>query len=152
MTVLKTELRKARQWKSAFDEVSQSEDQMQNKTQEINELITESKTLCVDVTEFIDSVLQATRMYCLCRQVYFGHMIGCDTCDEWYHFQCVGLTQAQAEKADKYVCIRCMLKSSIQSTAAYCAKITNKWMDCTEHFRAAEMNIQKVNRESSLPS
>ncbi|KAL5489690.1 hypothetical protein EMCRGX_G018808 [Ephydatia muelleri] len=33
--------------------------------------------------------------YCLCRQVSFGEMIGCDNEDcpiEWFHFQCVGLT------------------------------------------------------------
>ncbi|CAI8048014.1 Inhibitor of growth protein 4 [Geodia barretti] len=33
--------------------------------------------------------------YCLCHQVSFGEMIGCDNPEcpiEWFHFQCVGLT------------------------------------------------------------
>ncbi|KAK3736156.1 hypothetical protein QZH41_015549 [Actinostola sp. cb2023] len=33
--------------------------------------------------------------YCLCKQVSFGEMIGCDNDEcpiEWFHFQCVGLT------------------------------------------------------------
>ncbi len=60
--------------------------------EEMNELIAEAKDLCVDVSEYIDSVVQATRTYCLCRQVYFGQMIGCDTCDE---------------------CIRCALRNSV---------------------------------------
>lgn len=33
--------------------------------------------------------------YCLCRQVSYGEMIGCDNMDcpiEWFHFNCVGLT------------------------------------------------------------
>ncbi|CAH3152588.1 unnamed protein product, partial [Pocillopora meandrina] len=33
--------------------------------------------------------------YCLCNQVSFGEMIGCDNEEcpiEWFHFQCVGLT------------------------------------------------------------
>eukprot|EP01040_Poterioochromonas_malhamensis_P012481 gene12481-13656_t len=67
--------------------------------------------------------------------MYFGQMIGCDTCDEWYHFQCVGLSVAQAEKAEKYTCIRCALRNSVQITASYAAKIANKWMDCMrDHF------------------
>ena len=33
--------------------------------------------------------------YCLCHQVSYGEMIGCDNSDcpvEWFHFACVGLT------------------------------------------------------------
>ena len=33
--------------------------------------------------------------YCLCHQVSYGEMIGCDNPDcsiEWFHFACVGLT------------------------------------------------------------
>jgi len=35
-------------------------------------------------------------VYCYCRRVYFGDMIGCDNDDckiEWFHFECVGLTE-----------------------------------------------------------
>ena len=34
--------------------------------------------------------------YCYCRQVSHGQMVCCDDDDcerEWFHFQCVGLTQ-----------------------------------------------------------
>jgi len=34
--------------------------------------------------------------YCLCQQVSYGEMIGCDNNDcpiEWFHFGCMGLTQ-----------------------------------------------------------
>jgi len=32
------------------------------------------------------------RLYCICRTAdESAHMIGCDKCDEWYHFECVGL-------------------------------------------------------------
>jgi len=33
--------------------------------------------------------------YCLCKRVSFGNMIGCDNAEcpiEWFHFECVGLT------------------------------------------------------------
>ncbi len=34
--------------------------------------------------------------YCICNRVSFGEMVGCDNADckyEWFHFECVGLTQ-----------------------------------------------------------
>lgn len=45
--------------------------------------------------------------YCLCHQVSFGEMIGCDNIDcpiEWFHFQCVGLA---AKPKGKWYCPKC---------------------------------------------
>ncbi|KAH7684574.1 Inhibitor of growth protein 4, partial [Aphelenchoides avenae] len=45
--------------------------------------------------------------YCLCHQVSFGEMVGCDNNDcliEWFHFQCVGLT---AKPRGKWFCPQC---------------------------------------------
>lgn len=45
--------------------------------------------------------------YCLCHQVSFGEMIGCDNLEcpiEWFHFQCVGLT---SKPKGKWYCPRC---------------------------------------------
>ncbi|XP_053379778.1 inhibitor of growth protein 5-like isoform X1 [Mercenaria mercenaria] len=45
--------------------------------------------------------------YCLCHQVSYGEMIGCDNLDcpiEWFHFGCVGLT---AKPKGKWYCPRC---------------------------------------------
>ncbi|XP_071943931.1 inhibitor of growth protein 4-like [Antedon mediterranea] len=46
--------------------------------------------------------------YCLCHQVSYGEMIGCDNPDcpiEWFHFACVGLT---TKPKGKWFCPRCM--------------------------------------------
>lgn len=45
-------------------------------------------------------------------------MIGCDKCDEWYHFDCVGLDITQIPNIDTYefVCPECCKKS--QKTSA----------------------------------
>lgn len=46
--------------------------------------------------------------YCLCNQVSFGEMIGCDNEEcpiEWFHFQCVGLT---TKPKGKWYCPKCM--------------------------------------------
>ncbi|XP_072036439.1 inhibitor of growth protein 5-like [Amphiura filiformis] len=45
--------------------------------------------------------------YCLCHQVSYGEMIGCDNPDcpiEWFHFACVGLT---TKPKGKWFCPRC---------------------------------------------
>ncbi|XP_064389382.1 inhibitor of growth protein 5-like isoform X1 [Halichondria panicea] len=45
--------------------------------------------------------------YCLCQQVSFGEMIGCDNDDcsiEWFHFQCVNLT---SKPKGKWFCPQC---------------------------------------------
>jgi len=45
--------------------------------------------------------------YCLCQQVSYGEMIGCDNSEctiEWFHFGCVGLTN---KPKGKWLCPRC---------------------------------------------
>ena len=34
---------------------------------------------------------QPVQLYCICRTTDESNMIGCDKCDEWYHFACVGI-------------------------------------------------------------
>jgi len=46
--------------------------------------------------------------YCLCHQVSYGEMIGCDNPDcpiEWFHFGCVGLT---IKPKGKWFCPKCV--------------------------------------------
>lgn len=45
--------------------------------------------------------------YCICHQVSFGQMVACDGPDcknEWFHFQCVGLTSSPV---GKWYCDQC---------------------------------------------
>ena len=46
--------------------------------------------------------------YCLCQQVSYGEMIGCDNNDctiEWFHFGCMGLT---TKPKGKWYCPKCI--------------------------------------------
>jgi hypothetical protein len=46
-------------------------------------------------------------VYCYCRQVSYGDMIGCDNVDcplEWFHYQCAGLS---APPKGKWYCKEC---------------------------------------------
>ncbi|RKO87120.1 hypothetical protein BDK51DRAFT_14360, partial [Blyttiomyces helicus] len=50
-------------------------------------------------------------LFCICRSADDGDpsrtMIGCDICQEWFHFTCVNLTDAEAEALDRYMCPVC---------------------------------------------
>ena len=44
-------------------------------------------------------------MRCVCSHCRF--YIGCDVCQDWFHGTCVGITQAEADFIENYVCPRC---------------------------------------------
>uniref|UniRef100_A0A158R694 SMB domain-containing protein n=1 Tax=Syphacia muris TaxID=451379 RepID=A0A158R694_9BILA len=48
-------------------------------------------------------------LYCICRTPYDDSQfyVGCDRCEGWYHLQCVGITQAEAEAMKEYICPNC---------------------------------------------
>ena len=35
-------------------------------------------------------------------------MVACEKCNEWYHDTCLGISRAELEKVENFVCIRCM--------------------------------------------
>jgi hypothetical protein len=48
-------------------------------------------------------------IYCFCRNVAYGEMIGCDNpnCQyEWFHYRCVGLTR-QPTAGNRWLCPKC---------------------------------------------
>eukprot|EP00794_Sanderia_malayensis_P006003 gene6003-6701_t len=54
--------------------------------------------------------------YCLCNQVSYGEMVGCDNPDcpiEWFHYGCVGLTDAPE---GKWYCPRCTARMKKKKT------------------------------------
>lgn len=54
--------------------------------------------------------------YCICRRPDNGRwMIGCDTCDDWFHGNCVNLTEKDSKRFVKYSCPRCTAKGVGQS-------------------------------------
>ena len=72
-------------------------------------------------------------------------MIGCDTCEDWYHLHCVGISVNQAEKCDKYLCPRCLLRNSFQHSACVAAQVTHKWENMgDQHFKARQNALLKV--------
>ncbi|KAI9325913.1 hypothetical protein DFJ73DRAFT_867789 [Zopfochytrium polystomum] len=51
---------------------------------------------------------QGVRVYCVCRMPDNGKfMINCDTCKDWYHGSCVGMSEKKAQALDSYECDMC---------------------------------------------
>ena len=157
LAYLREELKKANFWLARFQQTglggfafTDGQSTTDCSVGNLQALVDESRSLLVDVGTELLAISQASRKYCLCRQPYHGNMIGCDgkygknTCDEWYHFQCVGLTEAQAEKLDSYVCLRCSLNQSFRNSARIVAQITNRWCGSTSYDSTAASK----NRES----
>lgn len=68
-------------------------------TTELDKIMPETETICVDLSAQINTLLQHTKVYCFCRKGYHGMMLGCEKCDDWYHTTCLGYTKIQ-------VCLR----------------------------------------------
>ncbi|XP_068249561.1 CXXC-type zinc finger protein 1-like isoform X2 [Palaemon carinicauda] len=57
--------------------------------------------------------LKDEQVYCVCRTSDVSRfMIGCDKCEEWYHGDCINVTEIEANKIKKFFCNRCRLKDS----------------------------------------
>jgi len=59
-------------------------------------------------------------VYCICRkpETPGRMMLGCDTCDEWFHPVCVGLSDNEARELDKFKCPLCKAKKKAEKAAA----------------------------------
>eukprot|EP00051_Salpingoeca_urceolata_P017490 m.238458 g.238458 ORF g.238458 m.238458 type:complete len:478 (-) comp18968_c0_seq2:287-1720(-) len=56
------------------------------------------------------SVEDPDAVYCLCRTNREGQMIQCDSCCEWFHLDCVGVSQEEAKARQTYSCPNCARK------------------------------------------
>lgn len=147
VTEMRNEWRRAKAWISKLQKTGIEKGLA--KTTDLQDLVEEAKTLYADVSGNIDAIQSATKTYCLCRQAYHGEMVGCDTCDEWYHFQCIGMTKVQAEKCDKFICIKCTLKTSFMNAASIAAEATNRWMSHEDTSKFHEQKKQKLLKKKA---
>lgn len=63
-------------------------------------------------TARIVKAMKLEEMFCSCRGVDDGTpMVQCGTCDEWYHFRCIQLSEDDASEIMVYVCPTCQEKT-----------------------------------------
>ncbi|XP_052398119.1 nucleosome-remodeling factor subunit BPTF isoform X12 [Carassius gibelio] len=62
------------------------------------------------------------KLYCICKTPYdeSKFYIGCDLCSNWYHGECVGITEKEAKKMDDYICSECKRAQEGSTEELYC--------------------------------
>ncbi|XP_012232371.1 nucleosome-remodeling factor subunit NURF301 isoform X2 [Linepithema humile] len=73
------------------------------------------------------SAAAATRMkkeklYCLCRTPYdeTKFYVGCDLCNNWFHGDCVGITEEMSKSLSEFVCTECRHARDTQELYCLC--------------------------------
>ena len=47
--------------------------------------------------------------YCICEQPYGGEfMAQCNSCNQWFHPHCMGVTKKYLQTCDEFICIECL--------------------------------------------
>ncbi|KAL3929801.1 MAG: hypothetical protein SGPRY_001807 [Prymnesium sp.] len=72
---------------------------------------------------------------CPCRRTDDSiFMLACDECDRWFHGECVGVTEEEAEAVAKWVCKKCEPKRRKRLWTCRCGK---PWEEDTSMFMLA---------------
>lgn len=142
---LRNALRQARGW--ALRVKKMNNDESQAPINELKELIAEHNQFLVKMPDQVEQLKEMLCGYCLCRRPYDGFMVGCDSCEEWYHGPCVGLSEQQAEKCDKYVCIRCSALKQYEMCADKALFVVKKWTSPKDLQKARASENQRHQRK-----
>ena len=51
---------------------------------------------------------QEESVYCICRRGEEGFMIQCSDCKEWFHGECVRVTEQDTDQIEDYFCDTCL--------------------------------------------
>jgi hypothetical protein len=145
LKVLRTAIRSARGWAGRVKRCKI--DQGGANSNIVSKLIAEYDSLLISMPEEFSKLNQVVKGYCLCRQPYDGFMIGCDGCSEWYHGPCIGVTESQADRTHKFLCVRCCVKKVFKTSAAEIASTIRKWSDPKELKNARQLEAQKHQRK-----
>lgn len=63
----------------------------------------------VKSSEHSDQDNTATDLYCVCNGPDTGQfMVQCDHCDDWFHGECVNVTEKDVEGTSEYICPKCI--------------------------------------------
>jgi len=86
-------------------------------------------------------------IYCVCRSTDVNRfMIGCDHCEEWYHGDCINVTEKEAKYIKKFFCKECREKNSHPSIV-YKSKFVKKQKEQEEVLKRKENKKQREKEQ-----
>lgn len=49
------------------------------------------------------------KLYCICQTPYDNtkFYVGCDVCSNWFHGECIGITEQMSDSLSEYICDAC---------------------------------------------
>ena len=90
-------------------------------------------------------------LFCICRQPESRFMICCDQCGEWFHGDCIGITEAEGDRMDKddisFICNQCQQTCNHQSET----ELLPKWHVNGPSFRFFPYPVIDVNKPWGSP-
>lgn len=62
------------------------------------------------------------KLYCICRTPYdeTKFYVGCDLCNNWFHGDCVGITEEMSKSLSEFVCTECRHARETQELYCLC--------------------------------
>lgn len=100
--------------RSASVSVSASHLYFKSSTESLTQESRDSTPVSTDQSQFTSpsgAPIDAHTVYCICRRPDTddddGLMVGCESCDGWFHASCVGLDEEMVELLDVYICKSC---------------------------------------------
>jgi len=78
------------------------------------------------IFEYEIDISDQPEQLCVCRRPSMGRfLVCCDSCEGWFHVDCVNLTPKEAETMDTYICHQCTNKNTQQKKddAVKCIKV-----------------------------
>lgn len=99
------------------------------------------------------------KLYCICQTKYDSSKfyVGCDVCNEWFHGDCVGISEENSKNVDEFVCQGCSKASDNHEIFCLCQEPydnTQTYIGCDGcpdwfHGRCVgilEKETQKINQ------
>ena len=145
LKMLKAGISAARAWQNR---IKRSKADQEGSSQSlVDDLIEKHNKLIIAMPKELAKLKQATKGYCICRRPFEGFMIGCDGCNEWYHGSCIGVSEAQAERVEKFLCVRCCVVRVFKASSSSIASIIRKWTSKRCLKKARQVESQKHQRK-----
>lgn len=95
------------------------------------------------------------QLYCICRSPMIDvFMIKCDFCEEWYHGDCIGITEEESESIDKFCCMQCKRKKPALRTTykKACRKRNTRKENESENMSTNNEKTANLLSNDEMPS